>query len=148
MSNWEYNPGDTDGLLVWMLRKRELLLDTGIEIMEEAVQSAVPRQSELLEQAVTRTGIERVRSGRGEFAGRHVEGRMIGAITSYVTVEDDEGGNYTVVGRWGWPHPADYFLQQDQGTESIPAAHSLAMSFLFTRELFKARVLAAGSGNS
>jgi hypothetical protein len=101
------------------------------EIMDDAVEEGGQRMQDTLETAETKTGRARVDSGSGAFPGRHVTGQMVDAVASSETKEGD-----TWIGRWGWANPEVYFLAQDSGTDTLPAAHSLLESFVAIREAF------------
>lgn len=120
------------------------LVEGGRVIVEETVLQGQQQQIQALEDAVTKTGLER--QAQGGQPGRDLSGHMIAAIDSDTTVS----GN-TVSGGWGWNNPEDYFLQQDDGFEKIPAANSLRTSmegdaagfgsFVNLREEFFGRVI-------
>jgi hypothetical protein len=107
------------------------------EIVQESVVEAAAFQAQALEDAVTPTGERRAALGGGS-PGRHLTGHMIDEITTDVTVD----GN-TVTGTWGWDDPESYILQQEHGSDDprVPAADSLATSFIPARESFYARIL-------
>jgi hypothetical protein len=115
------------------------LIEAGQAIVEETVLQGQQDQITILENAVTKTGLARQEEG-GQ-PGRDLSGHMIAEIGSDVTTS----GN-TVSGSWGWDNPEEYFLQQDDGFERIPAAHSLFGSFTANREDFYAKVLDLVSG--
>jgi hypothetical protein len=125
---------DVDDLIAAIQYRRDVLLpEVAFAIVHEAVKHGAEDMARILDapESFTPTGEKRVETGKGEFAGRHVEGTMIGGI-SYGVVEA-EG---IVLGQFGWHDPSDYFLYQDWGTDHIGAAHSLQKSFIATAELF------------
>ena len=139
--------GDIENLIAAIEYRRDVLLpERVVAIMEEAVKHGEKEMAKILDSSgsFTRTGEERVASGKGDFAGRHVTGTMIDSLDSHIDVIPgvDE---ITVVGTFGWSDPEDYFLYQDWGTtDHVPAAHSLQKSFLSTTEALGAAIDAAG----
>jgi hypothetical protein len=121
------------------------LVEEAQTIVQETVLQGQQQQIQALERAVTKTGIERQEKFGGQ-SGRDLTGHMINEIDSDMTTS---GNN--VKGGWGWNDPEQYFLQQDDGFEKIPAANSLRTSmegdtagfgsFVNLREEFFARVI-------
>lgn len=110
-------------------------------MMERLVEDGAVAMQDNLEAATTETGRERVASGRGRFEGRHRSGNMVGSITHSVVKQ----GN-VLIGKWGWPNPEEYFLDQEMGPQGpshddkLPAANALFDSFATTRLKFMAGV--------
>jgi len=78
-------------------------------------------QAAALDAAETKTGIERVRSGKGGTTGRHT-GKPNGMITSLATnVETLRGADFTSVSGWhGWSRDArKHFEFQERGTKGV-----------------------------
>lgn len=132
----------TDGLdaLIAELRFREevVLPATALAIMEESVAHGETEMRRILDapESYTATGEDRVATGQGDSAGRHLDGTMIEGIASSV---EDLGD--VIVGKFGWADPDDYFLYQDWGTDGhVPAAHSLQKAFIQTTAIFEALV--------
>ena len=126
-----------DALIAEIRFREEVVLpEKAREIVTEAAQHGAAEMARILDapESFTATGRERVATGDGNFAGRHVDGTMIEGITSSV---EDLGD--VIIGRFGWENPDDYFLAQDWGTADghVPAAHSLKESFLRTSALFE-----------
>lgn len=127
------------------------LVEGGRVIVQETVLQGQQQQIQALEDATTKTGLERQEKYGGQ-PGRDDTGHMINEIDSDVTVSGT-----TVSGNWGWPDPEDYFLQQDDGFEKIPAANSLRISmegdqagfgsFVNLREEFFAHVIDLTKGD-
>lgn len=141
--------GGPDSLIAMLEGKRDIARDRAIEIVEKTVVDAATAQADILENALTPTGIERVASGRGQFAGRHVTGEMIGSIDHDIEIRDTSDG-FEVEGRYGFSDPEEYVLIQDGigPTQADYAARSLAESFVAAREQFRAQVEGARRGRS
>lgn len=125
------------------------LVEAAQVIVQETVLQGQQQQITALEDAHTKTGLER--QAKGGEAGRDLTGTMIAEVDSDVAVS----GN-TVSGGWGWNDPEAYFLEQDDGFEKIPAANSLRKSmegdqsgfgsFVNLREEFFAKVINLAKG--
>jgi len=148
--NVEWSGSGFDGIIARLEARVEEIKERAVEIVERSVSEGAADQAAILDapRSFTYTGRQRVASGEGQFAGRHVTGAMIDSIDHSVEVDDTPDG-FSITGRWGWPNPADYVTDQDNGTAKIAAAHSLVDSFGKTKETFKQRVqdLAKGRGS-
>lgn len=94
--------------------------------------------------AFTTTGRERVASGRGQFAGRHVTGNMVGDV-SY----QEQSRAKTMLTAWfGWGpgHFQQYYKDQDLGEGNIPAVHALNDAFNEAIVNLERRLRAIASG--
>lgn len=148
--NVQWSNGGPSSIAAWLEARVEAIKEQAIEIVERSVAEGAADQAAILDapRSFTFTGRQRVTSGEGQFAGRHLTGAMIDSIDHSVEVDDNLDG-FTITGNWGWPNPADYVIDQDNGTAKIAAAHSLVDSFEKTKETFKQRVedLAKGRGS-
>lgn len=89
---------------------------------------------EIIIKAETETGRRRAASGGAP--GRIRTGDMFNDVKSSVAEE----GN-TVVGKFGWPVPQDYYATQDNTAYSISGTmHSLLQSFVKSREALIGRM--------
>lgn len=110
------------------------MVDAAEDIVRETVHEAEIEQRAIIETAVTKTGLRRVETqGKSSQYGSTSPGRidsglMVNTTNARVTRE----GN-TIIGRWGWFDPQDYFVLQDWGTHEIAAAHSLFLSWVGAR---------------
>lgn len=87
--------------------------------MEEVSFEAANNVRRMITDAHTRTGLDREAAGEGE-PGRVRRGDFRADVIHSVTRE----GN-TVVATWGWEHPPDYYLYQEEGTRFIAGVDSL-----------------------
>lgn len=131
-----------------VLHAREhAMLDAGEDAVRETVHEAEMEQRAIIETAVTKTGRRRAETqGRSSEYGSTSPGRidsglMVNTTNTRVTRE----GN-TIIGRWGWFDPEDYFTFQDWGTAEIEAAHSLFLSWVGARGRLARRLRAITNG--
>lgn len=131
---WRNN--DLNELRTRIRAQSQIASDQAEQVIEMTVREAADMQKDLLNQAVTMTGAERIARGRGNTAGRNYSGNMIDAISDQVDLEPGR-----VIGRYGWIDNLDaYFQYQDFGTGRIPAANSLLDSFVALRMRFISRM--------
>ena len=145
MSNQWVHTGETgDELIARIYARVDGMHKLARDIMEKTVEDAAVDMQDRFEAAETKTGRKRVEDGRGRFAGRHVTGNLVGSITYSVERVGD-----TWIGRYGWPNPEDYFLDQDDpetgpsGNTNFDGVHAIAKSFITARENFYNAVFAA-----
>jgi hypothetical protein len=123
--------------------------DRANEALAMTVEEAANDTQDILEAAITKTGRERVRSGTGQFAGRHDTGNMVGSVSHNGDRLQRLGK--IVVGAWGWfaSDFEQYFRDQDLGEGRIPAARALEISYIRAVERFKVRMgRVAGGGRA
>jgi hypothetical protein len=122
-------------------RDREKALNEGmVRILEISVAEGALYTQDILEAAVTKTGLRRERE-EGGFPGRHDTGNMVGSIGV-----DDRSTVPTrgpkVMMSWGWfaRYFKQYFRDQDLGEGAIPAARALPQAFFRAQARFENRV--------
>lgn len=132
---------DLNDLVTRLVAVNDEFRESLLPLMAEAMAEAEVLMKTFVEQAVTKTGLERqagyskrtrtIDSSREP--GRIETGKMINAIEATVL---DAGE--IVVGSWGWLNGLDedtlYFLYQENGTGTLPAMHALLQSFIEIRE--------------
>lgn len=88
----------------------------GMEFVEDA-----------LVEAVTRTGILRANGQIPDPYGYGIAGRVESAhMWESIDFDAYALGRESVIGRFGWFNPESYFVEQEFGTDKIPAAGTLA----------------------
>lgn len=127
MAQVTWSNGGLEHLVAKIESVRPKLIEGVTTVLEGVVWEAALDQADILEKAVTPTGVRRVASGNGEYPGRHVTGAMINEISNNVVVSGD-----TVTGTWGWENPEGYFLQQEDS--DIYGVHSLHRSFVHAEQ--------------
>lgn len=115
----------------------------GHDALEDAVLHGEDRMREVIETAVTATGIDRAASGG--HPGRIDTGNMLDAVGSNITGSDRD----TVIGEWGWVNGVeDYFLYQDLGDEAFgvkfEGMQALRQSYVEAREMYLDKLYQAG----
>ena len=104
---------------------RRIVID---ELAGEALSIAndmANRMRQIILDAHTMTGRDRVASGRGPYAGRYETGEFYNAVDYDIDVNPDG-----VIIAWGWLQEwEDYFAYQEFGTEHIAAVGALADTF-------------------
>lgn len=119
--------------------RRDRLKREAQRALEKSVTEGAVETQDILEAAVTRTGLRR-QEGAGGLPGRHKTGNMVGSISH------DGDNPYiagpVVVASFGWfsGEFEPYFRDQDLGQGNIPAARGLAGGFTLARENFRRRL--------
>jgi hypothetical protein len=131
------NGRDLDHLAVRVKRRGEELRECALEITEQAVAMGAVATQDLLEDAVTPTGLRR-EAERGGFPGRHDSGEMVGSV-SYEVRHPRARRVWGVFGWWG-SNFEDYFRDQDLGEGNIPPARALPQAYLRAEQFFRARM--------
>ena len=106
--------------------------------LELSIQEGAEYTQDNLYAATTRSGEQRVASGRGQFAGRHESGDMIGSVSNEIR-NPRSAVIWGVFGWWG-SNFKRYFRDQDQGEGDIPAARALPQAQVRARENFRRRM--------
>lgn len=124
----------------------DVVKEEGRELVEQTAEEASAMMARNLEAAITPTGLRRQAGERLDPYGHRQPGRlesgeMIEEINSSFTDRGD-----TLEGKWGWPNPKDYFIEQEHGTAKIAAANSIETSFLDIGEIFHDRVAKLAGG--
>lgn len=110
--------------------------DQLIRLVQGVVDDGADQMRQFILLAVTKTGEERVRSGRGGEAGRYESGTMYDSVESNVSKERGE-----IVGEFGWLDEfLEYFRIQEEGRGGVPAMHALHDAYANASEEFKAEV--------
>lgn len=137
-SGWK---GGTPRQLGQRITQRGEAIKAGaIEALELSIEEGAIATQDFLEDAVTRTGLERQES-RGGFPGRHDTGNMVGSISYEVR----ERRSKVIWGVFGWLG-ADferYFREQDDpgfGPGNIPPARALPRAYVIARERLRERL--------
>lgn len=114
--------------------------------LELSVEEGAVALQDNLEAAETKTGRARVSSGRGQFAGRHDSGNMVGGV-SHNGDRQKRSGKITWAS-FGWFSGdfEDYMRSQDLGEGNIPAARAMNAAFVVAREAFLRRMRAVVRG--
>lgn len=115
----------------------------GHDAVEDAVLHGEDRMREVIETAITKTGLDRANSGG--HPGRIDSGDMIDAVGSNITGTDPD----TIIGEWGWVNGfEDYFIYQDRGDElfgvKFEGMQAIRQSYIEARELYLQRLSQAG----
>ena len=139
MLRFSWSPPDFDNLKAGVERWGEQLEALVHDALEDATLLGEDRMIEILESAITKTGLERAE--RGGHPGRVETGTMRDAISSGIW----PGRNGSREGEWGWLNEVlAYYLFQENGTIDFTAMSALHGSYIEARELFIDRLVSAG----
>lgn len=125
----------------------QTLKSQAVQALEKTVEEGADMTQDLLEDAVTRTGL--ARQARGGFPGRHRTGNMVGSVS----FEVNDKRSKIVMGRFGWwgANFERYFREQDDpgfGPGNIPPARALPRAYVAAREKLRERLDAIVRGRS
>lgn len=104
-----------------------------MDIAEEAAHAFAETAERVMREeflaATTKTGLSGKPAGR-KGPGRYNTGKLVAAIMHEVEV-----GGREAIGRAGFLRDQEpYYLYQDRGTKSVPAAHAMQKAFIEGRE--------------
>lgn len=118
---------------------RDQIVNELTEALQLALEHGAAYTQENLEAAETRTGVRRVETGKGAYAGRHLTGKMVGAVSAS-DLSNINRRMKLVMGAFGWFSGdfEQYMRDQDLGEGNIPAARALPQAFARSREEFRA----------
>jgi len=121
----------------------------GIEALKLSITEGAALTEELLELAITPTGLIREERGvRGGRPGRHLTGNMVDKISHNADSLHDMANR--VIGSFGWfaGEFEQYFRDQDLGEGNIPAARALPTAYEFALQAFRRRMDLVARGKS
>lgn len=132
---------DLHDLLTNVAAREDRIIGNAAQIMGETVDEAQDEMATFIEEAVTPTGLARqaglIKDPHGSrHPGRVSSGNMRDEIAGSVETPDEK----TIVGKWGWPDPREYFRYQEDGTGTIGPMHALLQSFINARERLAQRL--------
>jgi hypothetical protein len=105
------------GFQTKMRNMQKAIADEGATIALQAAKIGETEMKRIIDTSTTRTGDERVASGRGASAGRRESNRMYNSVKS----SGSQGQ-----AKWGWLSGyLSYFGEQEYGKGKIQAMHSL-----------------------
>lgn len=136
MSKITWRGGRDMGHASRRVEQRAQAIEHGAEIiLEEVVAKGATQTQDLLEGAVTRTGL--ARQEVGGLPGRHDTGTMVDRVGH----ETRKRGSVTI-GVFGWwgSFFERYFRDQDLGEGNIPAARALPAAEVRAREELRRRI--------
>lgn len=128
---------DMSHLKMRLASRRDDLKSGAERILEQSVDEGAALVQDLLEAAVTPTGLER-EAKRGGFPGRHDTGNMVGSVSS--EVRNRRSRRVTGVFGWWGQNYEQYIRDQDLGEGNIPAARALPQAYYRTRDRFAKRM--------
>lgn len=116
-----------------------ILLELAGDIIEDVTLFGEDRMREIIETAITATGVRRAESGG--HPGRVESGDMIDSISTDI----DLIGKNRIEGTFGWIDKLDpYFLYQEYGTNDIDAMRALQQAYIEAREMMLDKLAAEG----
>jgi hypothetical protein len=124
-------------------RRGENFKGEALDALEESIAEGGGYTQDILEAAVTPTGLAR-QAESGGFPGRHDTGNMVGGV-SYEVRSPRSKVVWGVFGWWGGNFE-QYIRDQDLGEGNIPAARALPQAMVRARENFRRRMRDLVSG--
>lgn len=134
--------GDLNAMKSHFVAHDQRLRAAAEEALTMTVIEAADEMRGIIEDAITRTGLERQMAGKGD-PGRIDSGHMRDLVRQAL----EKPSNDVMVGKWGWLEEfEDYFLYQENGTgprdghPGIEPMHALLESFISARERLQRRL--------